>query len=186
MNIREKLIENPIIAAVRNEKNLENAILSKALIVFVLYGNIMSIESICNRLKAADKIVFVHLDLIEGLKADISGIEFIKEHAVPNGIITTKGANIRHANQLGLYTIQRIFIIDSQSLKTGIKNIQDTCPNAVEVMPGIASKIIHNLEKEISIPIIAGGLITEKSDVFDSLSAGALAISTTAEQLWNL
>lgn len=186
MNIKEKLIENPVIAAVRNEKNLENAILSKALIVFVLYGSIMGIEAICRRLKAAGKIVFVHIDLIEGLKGDISGIEFIKEHAAPDGIITTKSTNIRHAKQLGLFTIQRIFIIDSQSLKTGIKNIQDTSPNAVEVMPGIASKIIHNLEKEINIPIIAGGLIMEKKDVFDSLAAGALAISTTAHELWSL
>lgn len=186
MNIKETLIENPVIAALRNNKDLENVLNSKALVVFVLYGNIMNISTICKKLKEANKIVFVHLDMIEGLKGDQAGIEFIKEYANPQGIITTKSSNIKYAKQLGLYTIQRVFIIDSLFLKTGIKNIHETNPNAVEVMPGVASKIIHSMEREINVPIIAGGLIKSKKDVMDSLSAGAIAISTTSIELWNL
>jgi glycerol uptake operon antiterminator len=53
-------------------------------------------------------------------------------------------------------------------------------------MPGVASKIIHTMEKEINVPIIAGGLIKSKKDVMDSLAAGAIAISTTSTELWNL
>ncbi|WP_243108578.1 glycerol-3-phosphate responsive antiterminator [Clostridium rectalis] len=186
IRFRELLLENPVIAALRNDKDLENVIKSKALITFVLYGNLMNIGKICEKLKAANKIIFVHLDMIEGLKGDAAGIEYIKKFASPDGIITTKSSNIKYAKQLGLATIQRIFIIDSLSLKTGIKNIHETGPSAVEVMPGIASKIIHSIEKEINIPIIAGGLIKTKKDVIDSLSVGALAISTTSEKLWNL
>ncbi len=36
------------------------------------------------------------------------------------------------------------------------------------------------------MPIIAGGLIKEKKDIMNSLSAGAIAISTTTHKLWNL
>ncbi|WP_027625883.1 glycerol-3-phosphate responsive antiterminator [Clostridium lundense] len=186
MNIKEILIENPVIAALRNKKDLENVLKSKALVVFVLYGNIMNIATICKKLKEENKIVFVHLDMIEGLKGDQAGIEFIKEYANPQGIITTKSSNIKYAKQLGFYTIQRVFIIDSLFLKTGIKNIHETGPNAVEVMPGVASKIIHSMEREINVPIIAGGLIKTKKDVMDSLAAGAIAISTTSIELWNL
>ncbi len=86
-----------------------------------------------------------------------------------------------------MYAIQRIFIIDSLSLKTGVKNILEHRPTAVEVMPGIASKIINKLETKVNnIPIIAGGLIKEKKDVIESLSAGAVAISTTSWELWDL
>lgn len=54
-------------------------------------------------------------------------------------------------------------------------------------MPGIASKIINKLETKVkNIPIIAGGLIKEKKDVIESLSAGAVAISTTSWDLWDL
>lgn len=186
VRLKEMLIENPIISAIRNEKDLEKSILSKASIVFVLYGDILNISMICSRLKEKNKIVFVHVDLIEGLRGDAAGIKYIKEYANPEGIISTKASNIRYGNQLGLYTIQRIFVIDSLSLKTGIKNIHDTNPNAVEVMPGVASKIISVLEKEVRAPIIAGGLIKNKKDVMDSLSAGAIAISTTNYEIWDL
>ena len=183
MNIKGILIENPVIAALRNDKDLENVLDSKALVVFVLYGNIMNIA---NKLREAKKIAFIHLDMIDGLKGDQAGIEFIKEFANPEGIITTKSSNVKYAKQLGLYTIQRVFIIDSLFLRTGIKNIHETGPNAVEVMPGVASKIIHTMQKEINVPIIAGGLIKSKKDVMDSLAAGAIAISTTSTELWNL
>jgi glycerol uptake operon antiterminator len=184
--LKEMLLENPVIAAIRNDDDLEMVLESSANIVFVLYGDILSIPSICKRLSEKEKTVFVHVDLIDGLKGDSSGIRFIKEYVNPHGIISTKVSNIKYANQLNMYTIQRIFVIDSLSLKTGIKGIHETKPSAVEVMPGVASKIISTLEKEINTCIIAGGLIKDKKDIMDSLAAGAMAISTTAKELWNL
>jgi glycerol uptake operon antiterminator len=124
--------------------------------------------------------------MIDGLKSDQQGIEFIKKYSNPFGIITTKQNSIKYGHKLGLYTIQRIFVIDSLSLRTGIKNIHAVSPNAVEVMPGVASKIIKSLEKEIHLPIIAGGLINTKKEIMESISSGAMAVSTTASELWDL
>lgn len=186
MNFEQTLIENPIIAAVRSDYDLQKSINSKAQIIFVLYGNIMTIKDICNKIKDAKKIVFIHLDMIDGIKCDHAGIEFIKKEANPVGIITTKSSNIKFAKQLGLYTILRIFVIDSYSLTTGIKNIKEVIPSGIELMPGIANKIIKNFSNKIKLPIIAGGLIETKKDVMDSLGSGALAISTTKESLWDL
>lgn len=185
-NLGEILIENPVVAAIRNEEDLDKAIESDAKIVFVLFGNIVDIVDICKKLKKHDKIVFVHIDLVEGLKGDSKGIEYIKKVAEPYGIISTKPTNIKYAKNLGLNTIQRIFIIDSLSLQTGIKNIQAVQPSAVEVMPGVASKIIKSLEKKIHLPIIAGGLIQTKKDIIESIGAGAVAVSTTERSLWKL
>lgn len=185
-SFEELLIENPVVGAIRNDNDLKKIILSKVQIVFILYGSITNVQEICDTLRKADKVVFIHVDMIDGLKSDQKGIEFIKQHANPFGIITTKQNNIKYAHKLGLYTIMRIFVIDSLSLETGIKNIQAVSPNAVEVMPGIASKIIRSLEKEIHLPIIAGGLINTKKEIMESISAGAMAVSTTAQELWDL
>jgi glycerol uptake operon antiterminator len=185
-SFEELLIENPVVGAIRNDNDLKRIILSKVQIVFVLYGSITNIKDICDTLKKAEKIVFIHVDMIDGLKSDQKGLEFIKQNANPFGIITTKQNNIKYGHKLGLYTIMRIFVIDSLSLETGIKNIQAVSPNAVEVMPGIASKIIRSLEKEIHLPIIAGGLINTKKEIMESISAGAMAVSTTAQELWEL
>lgn len=184
--LSEILIENPIIAAIRNEKDLPEVAMSSSQLVFILHGSIMNIKPICDSLKASGKLVFIHIDMIEGLRNDMAGLEFIKKHADPYGIITTKPTNVKQAKQLGLSTIQRIFIIDSLSLETGIKNIKDVLPDAVEVMPGIASKIFGVIEKEVPVPIIAGGLINDKKDVFEALGSGAVAISTSKRELWDL
>lgn len=182
----ELLIENPVIAALKKNEELNSLLSSTAQIVFVLYGNILTIPEVCKKLKEAGKIVFIHIDLMEGLKADASGIEFIKKYADPEGIISTKVSVIKLARQYGLQTILRIFLIDSLSLKTGIKNINETNPNAVELMPGVATKVIQAMKNETAVPIIAGGLIQNKRDVMEALSAGAVAISTTSKQLWEM
>ncbi|NME96139.1 glycerol-3-phosphate responsive antiterminator [Clostridium cochlearium] len=188
-SIEKMLIENPIIAAIRNDEDLEAAILSEAKIVFVLYGNIMNIGYICDKIRKKNKIVFVHVDLIEGLKGDNQGLEYIKEIAKPEGIITTKISCIKHGKHLGFYTIQRVFVVDSLFLKTGVKNIHEISPHAIEVMLGVSIKAIgkkENIEGEIKMPIISGGLIKTKKDVMDCLSSGAIAVSTSAMELWNL
>jgi len=186
MKLKELLINNPVVAAIKNDEQLETALNSSVHIVFVLYGNILNIKDTCEKLKNKGKLVFVHVDMIDGLKGDVKGIEFIKYYADPYGIISTRPSNIKYGKQLGLSTIIRVFAIDSLSLDTGIKNVHTVMPDAVEVMPGIASKIIKTMEKEVHLPIIAGGLIQNKKDVMDSLSAGAVAISTTATSLWDI
>jgi len=185
MDITEELVENPIIAAIRNEAELNIALENNPKVVFVLSCSILDVEDICLRLKEKGKIVFVHLDMVEGLKGDAYGIKYIKSCQV-DGIISTRVYTIKQANKQGLMTIQRIFMIDSQSLKTGVQGIIEAKPTAIEIMPGVAGKIIEQMSKATRVPIIAGGLIKEKAEVMEVLAAGAIAISTTAQGLWNL
>ncbi len=185
MNITEILVQNPIIAAVRNEEELDKALEDNPRVVFVLKCSILDVADICLRLKEEEKIVFVHLDMVEGLRGDASGIEFIKKCHV-DGIISTRVHSIKQANKTGLMTIQRIFMIDSQSLRTGIQGLAEAKPTAVEVMPGVSGSIIKETSQSTHVPVIAGGLIKEKSEVMKVLAAGAVAISTTAQKLWNL
>lgn len=187
MNSFEGLLENnPIVGAIRNAGDLMLILESNIKIVFVLYGNVLNIKEICECLKAKNKIIFVHLDMVEGLKADEKGVEFIKETVHPYGVISTKGISLKHASHLGMFTIQRIFMLDSLSFETSIKNIHTFAPNAVEVLPGIASKAIKALGEKIKQPIIAGGLIKNKKDALEALCAGARAVSTSTVALWEL
>ena len=185
MNSFEGLLaDNPVVGAIRNNEDLKLILKSNIKIVFVLYGNVLNIKEICEALMAGKKIVFIHLDMIEGLKADQKGVEFIKETIHPYGVISTKGICLKYASNLGMFTIQRIFMLDSLSFETSIKNIHTFSPNAVEVLPGIASKAIKTLSEKIKQPIIAGGLIKNKRDAVEALSAGAKAISTSTVELW--
>ncbi|SKA82825.1 glycerol uptake operon antiterminator [Clostridium sp. USBA 49] len=185
-NFREMLEDNPVIGAIRCDKDLNLICKSNAKIVFVLYGNILDIKNICNTLNENNKIIFIHLDMLEGLKSDQKAVEFIKESINPYGIISTKGIILKHASQLGMATIQRIFMLDSLSFETSIKNIHMFSPDAVEVLPGVANKAISSLQKKITQPIIAGGLIKNKKDAIEALSSGAVAVSTSSLELWEI
>ncbi|SKA91249.1 glycerol uptake operon antiterminator [Caloramator quimbayensis] len=183
-SIVEIIEESPIIAAVRDVKELEGAIESRAGIIFMLCGSILNMNQIIKRIKNKDKYVFIHIDLVEGLGRDSAAVEFLKGVGA-DGIITTRPSLIKDAKSCGMYAIQRLFMVDSRSLETGIKSILDERPNAVEIMPAATSKIIKKIHEKINIPVIAGGLVLEKSDVINALSNGAVAVSTSQNFLWD-
>ena len=56
----------------------------------------------------------------------------------------------------------------------------------IEVMPGLMPKIVKRVSASCGKPIIAGGLVTEKSDVVSALEAGAIAVSSTNIGVWSM
>ncbi|MCT4565102.1 MAG: glycerol-3-phosphate responsive antiterminator [Maledivibacter sp.] len=175
---------NPIIAAVSDIGKLDNAIQSPCEIIFLLTGSIFNLKDIVKKVKDSGKSIYIHIDLLDGFSRDVVSLKYINEYIKPDGIITTKSSLIKHAKEMGLLTIQRLFMLDSLSLDTGINSIRSTKPDAVEIMPGTMPKAIKYIHKETRIPIITGGLIIDKDDVIQSLKAGAIGISTSKEDIW--
>ena len=65
------------------------------------------------------------------------------------------------------------------------KHVRETSPDIVEMMPaGLPKMITYALAEINGKPLIASGLVLDKSDVMGALSAGAVAISTTNEEIW--
>ena len=126
------------------------------------------------------------MDLVNGLSSKEISVDFIKNTTQADGIISTKPMIVKRAKELGLLTIQRFFIIDSIALENSKRQIEIYHPDCVEIMPGIMPKILKDIRAFVNVPVIAGGLLTDKKDVMGALSAGADAISTTNENLWKL
>lgn len=182
--IIEYLEENPIIAAIKDNEDVECVINTDVKVIFMLFGSILTIKETVSKLKEAGKKVYVHIDLVDGLGRDEEAVKFLKGVGV-DGIITTKPTLIKAIKNEGIVAIQRLFMLDSRSLETGIKSIIEERPDAVEIMPGLASKVISIIHKKIKIPVIVGGLICDKTDIINALSNGAIAISTSKKELWN-
>ncbi len=180
----EKLLNYPIIAAVKNEEGLTKALDSPCQVVFVLFGDLCTIAEIVQRIKAVGKLAIVHIDLIDGLANREVSIHFLKGHTQADGIISTKATLIRCANTLGLITVARYFLLDSLSLQNAEKHTSATHADFNEVLPGVMPKIIRRYIAKTSVPVIAGGMILDKEDVVSALSAGATAVSTSQESLW--
>ena len=188
--VRDESEANPVIAAVKNDAGLQAAVeMEEIQVIFVLYGDVCTIPEILERIKAAGKKAMVHIDLIAGLSAKEISVEFIARQTRADGIITTKPALVRRAKELGIFAVLRFFVIDSLALKN-IENLEMQCgtsrPDFIEVLPGVMPKVLGRIAKVSRIPMIAGGLITEKEDVIAALSAGAIAVSSTNQDVWKL
>ena len=184
MPLRNIMKTTSIIAAVRDEADLEAALKSPVRMVFLLSGDLLSLGVQTRRLHEAGKQIFLHFDLVSGLKGDVSGIRYAADNFHLNGIISTKPACLKMARDEKLMAVLRIFVIDSSGFKTGLQHAQLCQPDLVEVLPGVSGKIIRMATEHFSQPVIAGGLIQDDEDVAQALDAGAAAVSTSCHRLW--
>ncbi|MDR1560014.1 MAG: glycerol-3-phosphate responsive antiterminator [Clostridiales bacterium] len=180
------LDENPVIAAVKDMDGLEKAIASNCEIIFVLFGDILNIPEITARIKTADKVAMLHVDLIEGLAYRDVSIDYIAKYTSADGILSTKLNLARRAGVCGLLAVQRFFLLDSMALANIHKQYSEDAACAIEILPGIIPKAISRLTKDISAPVIAGGLVNDKEDVINALNAGARAVSSSNQEVWFL
>ena len=184
-DLRDYFREHPIIASIRNDSDFKYALNSKTAALFILYGDIFNLPLIMKKCKEHNKLVFLHMDLIKGVGRDREGIMYLAKKELCNGIVTTKNNLINIAKKEGLIAIQRLFLLDSAALKSGEQLIKNNTPDAVEILPGIAAPyFIKHTYKELLCPVIAGGLISNKSEIEELLRKGVMAVSTSIKELW--
>ena len=56
----------------------------------------------------------------------------------------------------------------------------------IEVLPALMPRVLKRICSMNHIPVITGGLISEKEDVISMLSAGAACVSSTSQNVWFL
>lgn len=186
LQLYEQLQINPVIAAVGNEDELSLALESDCRVVFLLMGNVLDIGELTSRVHAAGKLCVIHLDLIEGYASREIAVDAVYSATGAEGVISTRGALIKRAKQLGMAAIQRGFMLDSRSLASFEAQVQQSRPDFVEILPGLLPNVISTLKGRVDAPIIAGGFIHEKEDVIAALSAGALAVSASSSKIWSV
>lgn len=182
----EALEDTPIIAAIKDLDGLKKCLTCDSQIIFILFGDICSIADIVAQVKSVGKMAMVHIDLIAGLSPKEVAVDFIKNYTEADGIISTKPALIKYASSLSLFTVLRFFMIDSMAFQNIEKQLHQVRPDVIEILPALMPRIIHKICGMVSVPVIAGGLISEKEDVITMLSSGASCISSTNEKIWFL
>ena len=184
--IRDLFEISPIITAVKDEQGLEKALKTESPVVFLLFGNICNITGLVDQVKNSGKIAIVHVDLIQGLSSKEVAVDFIHQNTRADGIISTKAPLVRHAMDLGMIGGQRTFLIDSMALETTKKQLLTFQPDFMELMPGVMPKILKTVRGYTEIPLVAGGMISDKKGILAAFDAGVDAVSTTREELWGL
>ena len=114
-----------------------------------------------------------------------SGGPFIRNTTEADGIISTRQSFIRRAKELGLAAILRVFLLDSIALES-LDKIPANLPDCLDLLPGAMPKILRRVCAKAKVPVLTGGLIADKEDVMAALEAGATAISTTNQAVWDM
>ena len=174
-----------VIPAIRKARDFDKALETTHDSIVFLETRLSQLKSLVDYTRRANKQVLIHFDLIQGLRADEYGMEFLIREIKPDGILSTRGNIITLAKKHKLLAIQRMFLLDSLAVEQNVKLIERSRPDCIEVLPGILPGMIEKIHKKTSLPIIAGGLITMASEVNDARDAGAVAITTSKKDLWD-
>ena len=104
--------------------------------------------------------------MINGLSAKDVAVDFIKKYTKADGIISTKPALIKHAGEIGLTSVLRLFVIDSMAYENIQKHVKGARPDVIEVLPALMPKV------------------SDKEDVMSLLQAGVVSVSSTNKEIW--
>jgi glycerol uptake operon antiterminator len=176
---------NSIIPATRSIDDFNFAVKKTiAPSIILLFGDIILLPALLEQAQHVHKRLFVHLDLLNGIGKDEAGIKFLARLGV-TGLITTKSHLCRLARDEGMIIIQRVFVTDSDAMRTGLHLLRNVKPDAVELLPAsIPARVVEYFKKETDLPILGGGLIYTIEDVQQALNHGMAAISTSSRKLW--
>ena len=179
------LARHPAIPALRQAGEVDEAASCGAALVFFLTGTIYELRDVVARAAAAGQQVFCHVDLLHGIGKDPVGMRWLAREIGVKGILTTRSSLIKAAKDEGLVAVQRLFVLDSESLKTGLSVVASSRPDAVEILPALVlPSIIHRLPVDEISPFIAGGLVETVPELEAVLATGALGVSTSKKELW--
>lgn len=182
----QALERTPVIAGIKNIADVETALNAGVEILFFLSGTIFDLQALANQAWRRRALVFAHVDLLQGIGRDVPGMRFLAREIQVDGVLTTRTQLIKAAKDEGLYAIQRFFMLDSEALKTSVKVLKTSRPDAVEILPAlILPHIWHRLPIPQLPPIIAGGLVETAADLEAVLRTPVKAVSTSRPALWS-
>ena len=175
----------PIIPAIRKAELLEQAVAARGKIVYLLTGDPENCEAMVKRILDADKLPIVNLDLLNGFSRDRYAVNYLKRVGA-EGIISTHLDPLRHALSIGLYAVQRTFLLDSAAMDTITNQLKNTSVDALEVLPALVAPKILARVRSISpeLPVVGGGLIQTLKEVEELLAQGVSAVSSSNPQMW--
>ncbi|MDR6550234.1 glycerol-3-phosphate responsive antiterminator [Paenibacillus qinlingensis] len=182
----ERLNTHRMVASIKEPKQIEIALSLRNQLsgVFLLTGHIGVIKSYVDVFKNHQLPVFLHMEKIGGLSTDFYGMDYLAKVIKPTGIITTKTNVVKTAKKMGLFTIQRFFLVDTEGMENISKSVTQIEPDIIEVMPARIPEMIGEIKKFTSIPIITGGLLFERTHAMECFKYGATAVSSSKSELW--
>jgi glycerol uptake operon antiterminator len=184
-NLIKALCPGPVIPAARNPADLTHALANTAYPgVILLCGDINTLPGLLAEAARHGKRLLVHLDLLDGIGKDKAGVRCLTRLGV-TALITTKHQLVKAARDEGIIVVQRLFLMDSEALRSAVKIVNQARPDAVEILPAsVPAWVFREIGRQTGLSLFAGGLVAAEADIAAAIAAGAAAVSTSNRALW--
>ncbi|MFM0731824.1 glycerol-3-phosphate responsive antiterminator [Paraburkholderia sediminicola] len=180
-----RLTRHPVIATLYGIEQIDIFLKSAAEISIVANVELRKLHPVVAALTKAGKYVIVNIDSCDGLSQDKGGVEYLADIGVTS-LVSTRVATIQRGNRAGLVTMQKVFVTDRSTWPRSMKALEQSDPNLVQLMPAPMLSHLAAQDRKALPPIVTSGFVCNKGDVFDALKNGAVAVSTSDSELWNL
>jgi len=178
------MIQQKVIPAISNFKRLHLFLESEIKVGILMNFQLAQMEDIVAKMKAHQKIVLVHSELIKGLSSDEYGAIYLIQDLKVDGIISSKPKVIEVCKKRHVLGIYRFFIKDSISLVQSIEIGKRLRPDFIEILPGSCYELISDIEEQVGCKVWMGGLIHTSEQMKRCFEYGAKAITTSDMSLW--
>ncbi|WP_188399216.1 glycerol-3-phosphate responsive antiterminator [Sporomusa sp. GT1] len=184
-SIVKLLCNGYVIPAPRNYEDFKYALEhSSSPSISLLFGDINILPELLLQARAKKKRALVHLDLLGGVGKDKAGIVFLARMGVA-AVITTKPQLGKLARESGMLVIHRLFLMDSEAIKTGVNLLKGYKPDALELLPAsVPANVVAELAALTGLPILGGGLMHTAEDIKQAINSGLSAVSASKRELW--
>lgn len=176
-----------VIPSVRINKNIAYALSLDNEYVLLSEAHIGNLGPMVSKCHKNGKKVIVNAELIGGLNLDKTGINMLKKMYKVDGVISANTPKANMMKDIGLFTIQRVTLMDSKSLDTSLKLISTSKCDAIEIRPYLYGlKFSDEIKKARNVPIFLGGFIDEINMALKARERGFAGITTSCMSLWDI
>lgn len=175
-------LQGKVIPVVENRIQLSHALELPAHTILLRHCNLFDLEALLLQAHQRHKIILVNVDQIDGIHADVNGLDYLARHFLIQGIVSNNARVLAQGKSLGLTTIQRVFAVDSTGLGTSLETVN---PNEVDLLDISPALVIPHLTRySFPLPFIGSGLVSTPQQMQAVLQAGAQGVAVSHPDLW--
>ena len=178
-----RLAASPCCAAITAASRLDEALDTPVQIVFILRADGLALGPVLRRVHDTGRLVAVHLDLVDGVRPDRAGVEWLARSGA-DAIISSQGQLMAAIRRTGAVAIHRLLLIRRSLVAGAFAAAAKSDADIVEVLPGVILPEIQSLVPPLHVPLLAGGFIRTEADARAVLAAGAVGVTTSSANLW--
>lgn len=180
------MINQRVIPAISNHKKLKEFLETDLIFGILMNFQLAQLEDLVKQMKAKNKKVLIHSELIKGLASDEYGAIYLIQVLNVDGIISSKPKVIEVCKKRGIMGIYRFFIKDTISLEQSLDIGRRLRPDYVEILPAACFDLIGDIKKDLNVQVLMGGLIQDEAQANNCFNHGAIAITTSKPELWKI